>query len=988
MTLPASYIQPEDTLNTGLRAKYNANLDKMIKAASVSASGVLTLLTQDDTALTLDLSPYFYTKAVVDEQLRVSAATINGAGTIAIADVLTALAGLDGLKAITPYTMGQAIRRQTSLVATADESIEVNSPVHYYEGEGGSTQVRKADASARVNAILAADVEQGEEALLQLPGTVLELNEFVVDGLYGPLVPGAIYYLSATTPGALTTSPAGTPVGVGVDPTRLLFDPGSAGDVTTHQHPWFTGLPVPTCVVGRPTGEIQYNLTLYMAEGLSASDLRIVRVVNPVDWATVTWEGLFPTISATFPHVGAELPLLLVENGRDPLHPVQTLVELPVEVLPEMTPFITISLRSEVGLDPPHASESVVMELGAGQNYAAWIEQWDVYYAITTGGHTQLVMGIYWQDDSGYVQRVADRVYDTTGIESGLFQLFSDGLSSDTVPTLDGQPLGQGFYDFTFALYNGDTLLHQTNRLLEFGPPVCDVPPAFSTFFRSDAIYNITNTSLWYDFHSLNVDVQSVACWRKSDNALQWEVEAAPGVPPDETADARQYIEFPHTADGTYLLGIRGKSCSSDYDILEFTIGSIPVVTKYELFNMAGGTYLGLIEPGVTLPHVPNFNIRITTTGPHNAVRAQMNSPSRANGWPKSYVNGLTPPATTTRSEVWLFGPGWSSGGLDPAGVYELDFWVWADRAPDDTTNTYLRKAENIVFSMQTGVITGSVSVDLYRDDTGTKIATVEDGTDYEWPEPWETQFNVSNIPHKGWEILTYYLVDGEYELVIGYGQAEGPSSPTVHTKAYRCFTAGAVQGSSANVLYAWPAPPESPYYPNPEPITYGYYKQVLNLMLDGEVAWTHEIHMGLLEEVVQYAKPYNLLTKTNGAHSMDYITAGRANFVINPDGSLSDTYLSGQVAGGDTYNGTQRQNTVEGVTCNVYYTLNGVGLKDGGGAALDLINRNVGKGDIYIQKYYVKASDFPDITSFEKFWYTLTLGKALDIVEFGATLY
>jgi hypothetical protein len=108
---------------------------------------------------------------------------------------------------------------------TASEALSASNIVNVWN-DSGTPKARKADASAlgkRAVGFVSAAVSSGATATVNFEGTIA--------GLSG-LVPGDTYFLSATTPGAITNTPPSASgsivqsVGVAISDTELSFEPG------------------------------------------------------------------------------------------------------------------------------------------------------------------------------------------------------------------------------------------------------------------------------------------------------------------------------------------------------------------------------------------------------------------------------------------------------------------------------------------------------------------------------------------------------------------------------------------------------------------------------------------------------------------------------------------------------------------------------------------------------------------------------------------
>ena len=156
--------------------------------------------------------------AFIGGRLKQVAATIASAGAADDGK----LVGLDASGRLDPTVMPTGVGAQTKIV-TSSEILAAGDLINLHISSGD--KVRKADATAEgkeVHGFVLAGFGNGASATIYLGGTMT--------GLSG-LVAGTRYYLSASTPGALTATPPATAgnvvqfVGIAISATELDFDP-------------------------------------------------------------------------------------------------------------------------------------------------------------------------------------------------------------------------------------------------------------------------------------------------------------------------------------------------------------------------------------------------------------------------------------------------------------------------------------------------------------------------------------------------------------------------------------------------------------------------------------------------------------------------------------------------------------------------------------------------------------------------------------------
>lgn len=162
--------------------------------------------------------PKFLTLAASGLQTLVTAAISTSAGA-ADADKIPAL---DASGRLDQSFMPTGIGADTRSVTTS-EAVSAGNLINIWDSTGA--KARKADASTNGKAAIGfvlAGATSGGSALVYFEGTI--------SGLSG-LVPGASYFLSATTPGAITnTAPTASGqvvqyVGTALSATELSFEP-------------------------------------------------------------------------------------------------------------------------------------------------------------------------------------------------------------------------------------------------------------------------------------------------------------------------------------------------------------------------------------------------------------------------------------------------------------------------------------------------------------------------------------------------------------------------------------------------------------------------------------------------------------------------------------------------------------------------------------------------------------------------------------------
>lgn len=102
-----------------------------------------------------------------------------------------------------------------------------------------------------------------------------------------------------------------------------------------------------------------------------------------------------------------------------------------------------------------------------------------------------------------------------------------------------------------------------------------------------------------------------------------------------------------------------------------------------------------------------------------------------------------------------------------------------------------------------------------------------------------------------------------------------------------------------------------------------------------------------------------------SGLYVMRHNTVPRIVWNLKNDGTLSDTYSEDEYSSGG-----QRRKEHLGAMFNVFYRINGVYLRDG---SVDIDYQDIplrfnaeGKAHLYVQKFYVKASDFSNSQAIE----------------------
>lgn len=116
---------------------------------------------------------------------------------------------------------------------------------------------------------------------------------------------------------------------------------------------------------------------------------------------------------------------------------------------------------------------------------------------------------------------------------------------------------------------------------------------------------------------------------------------------------------------------------------------------------------------------------------------------------------------------------------------------------------------------------------------------------------------------------------------------------------------------------------------------------------------------------ITQNPPVYTLPTITNGTQSLGVIQGSNyLTLALNAQGQLTDTFP-------DVMNGSLRQNTIGGVLSNVYYQVNGSNL-------LNINNTVLPPSNIpyQIDKYYMRADEFPTVTEFNNSYQTRLPGK------------
>lgn len=130
--------------------------------------------------------------------------------------------GLDGSGRLDQSMMPVGVGPDTATI-TASENLAAGDLVNVWD-DSGTTKIRKADATAEgkeADGFVLASVTSGQSGLVYFDGTI--------SGLSG-LTRGARYFLSADTPGAITTTPPSSTgnvvqrVGKAKSATELVFE--------------------------------------------------------------------------------------------------------------------------------------------------------------------------------------------------------------------------------------------------------------------------------------------------------------------------------------------------------------------------------------------------------------------------------------------------------------------------------------------------------------------------------------------------------------------------------------------------------------------------------------------------------------------------------------------------------------------------------------------------------------------------------------------
>ena len=160
---------------------------------------------------------------------------LDANGNLAETEAVNASAGagdagkipaLDSTGRLDDTMMPVGIGADTKSLATS-EDLAASDVVNVYDNTGTST-ARKADASAaNAGKLVVGFVLEGSTS----PGPATVYFEGTITGLSG-LTPGDTYFVSGSTPGAVTNTPPTTTgyitqkVGVAISATELSFEPG------------------------------------------------------------------------------------------------------------------------------------------------------------------------------------------------------------------------------------------------------------------------------------------------------------------------------------------------------------------------------------------------------------------------------------------------------------------------------------------------------------------------------------------------------------------------------------------------------------------------------------------------------------------------------------------------------------------------------------------------------------------------------------------
>lgn len=303
------------------------------------------------------------------------------------------------------------------------------------------------------------------------------------------------------------------------------------------------------------------------------------------------------------------------------------------------------------------------------------------------------------------------------------------------------------------------------------------------------SILEITNTSLTYQFHGLNVNEMY---WRIKAGNLTLETGVAiPDVEPDEDADAYQQIVFPYQPDGAYTLEVEGRTCSSSVSSMSFHIGEVPtssVLSFYDESGTAPVLYGNLASDGSSSINLAVWDIHALITTTHTWWNLALYKKS-GSAWNFIGQRGGTV-AQTDSAEYSLFNGGDNTntypGAPHGAGGYEVQLSL------KDATGTEVLK-EHIGFLVTEAAPTANVIPELYDADTGIKVLSMYDGGSYNRPTRWNVNYAISGIGHDYWQI-TLKKWDGS-QWVTKVTRSQNLSG-TEYTVTRRIF------GSSSNEQY------------------------------------------------------------------------------------------------------------------------------------------------------------------------------------------
>lgn len=209
-------INLADKLRTGFRVKYNLAVDKIIKDCIPTEIG-FNLVTHDDTLIEVDLTPYFYDKATIDDLFFISYATEEEAGKIRIGTMEEIFEGVDDSVVVTPYKLSMLLLylNGRGVVPGEGEEFEVGDMVYLVPQEEPSEPVEGEPFFPKMIAYKA--------LATTLATAAVGFVEFIEDDAifvkfsgsintnYSELKVGQYYFLSDEDPGKIVLTPPQAP---------------------------------------------------------------------------------------------------------------------------------------------------------------------------------------------------------------------------------------------------------------------------------------------------------------------------------------------------------------------------------------------------------------------------------------------------------------------------------------------------------------------------------------------------------------------------------------------------------------------------------------------------------------------------------------------------------------------------------------------------------------------------------------------------------